>query len=194
MPSLYEIKVKDATGQTVSLQDYAGEVLLIVNTASKCGLVGQFGDLQRLYDKYADQGVKVLGFPCDQFNNQEFSDEQETMQFCQRNYGVTFPMFQKIDVNGPTEHQLYTYLKQQQGGLLSSNIKWNFTKFRRSIVKGGSSNGLHRSIQSRRLKKHWCAMYNETTPRPAQAVGRDESHHPTFGEVGLFLFNSLSAD
>lgn len=82
MPSLYEIEVQDATGQTVSLQDYAGEVLLIVNTASKCGLVGQFGDLQRLYDKYADQGVKVLGFPCDQFNHQEFSDQQETMQFC----------------------------------------------------------------------------------------------------------------
>ncbi|MCT4792647.1 MULTISPECIES: glutathione peroxidase [Exiguobacterium] len=129
MPSLYEIEVQDATGQTVSLQDYAGEVLLIVNTASKCGLVGQLGDLQRLYDKYADQGVKVLGFPCDQFNNQEFADQQETMQFCQRNYGVTFPMFQKIDVNGPMEHRLYTYLKQQQGGLLSSNIKWNFTKF-----------------------------------------------------------------
>ncbi len=127
--SLYEIEVQDATGQTVSLNDYAGKVLVIVNTASKCGLVKQLGDLQQLHDKYADQGVKVLGFPCDQFNNQEFADQQETMQFCQLNYGVTFPMFQKIDVNGPTEHQLYTYLKQQQGGLLSSNIKWNFTKF-----------------------------------------------------------------
>ncbi|WP_236550082.1 glutathione peroxidase [Exiguobacterium oxidotolerans] len=76
-----------------------------------------------------DKGVNVLGFPCNHFNNQEFADQQETMQFCQRNYGVTFPMFQKIDVNGPTEHRLYTYLKQEQGGLLSSNIKWNSTKF-----------------------------------------------------------------
>ena len=81
MPSLYEIEVKDATGQTVSLQDYAGEVLLIVNTASKCGLVGQLGDLQRLYDKYTDQGVKVLGFPCDQFNNQEFADRKKRCSF-----------------------------------------------------------------------------------------------------------------
>ena len=129
MQTVYDATVQNAAGETVSLGDYAGRVLVIVNTASKCGLVKQLGELQALYDKYDEQGVTVLGFPCDQFNQQEFASQEETMQFCQLNYGVTFPMFQKIDVNGPAEHRLYTYLKQQQGGLLSSNIKWNFTKF-----------------------------------------------------------------
>ncbi|WP_290779517.1 glutathione peroxidase [Exiguobacterium sp. UBA5002] len=129
MKTLYEIDVQNAKGETVSLKDYAGRVLVIVNTASKCGLVKQLGELQALYDKYEEQGVTVLGFPCDQFNQQEFDSQEETMEFCQLNYGVTFPMFQKIDVNGSNEHPLYTFLKKEQSGLLSSKIKWNYTKF-----------------------------------------------------------------
>ena len=129
MKTLYEIDVQNAKGETVSLKDYAGRVLVIVNTASKCGLVKQLGELQSLYDSYEDKGVTVLGFPCDQFNHQEFDSQEETMEFCQLNYGVTFPMFRKIDVNGPDEHPLYTFLKKEQSGLLSSKIKWNYTKF-----------------------------------------------------------------
>ena len=129
MQTVYDATVQNAAGETVSLSDYAGRVLVIVNTASKCGLVKQLGELQALYDKYDEQGVTVLGFPCDQFNHQEFDSQEETMQFCQLNYGVTFPMFQKIDVNGPNEHPLYTFLKRERSGLLSSKIKWNYTKF-----------------------------------------------------------------
>ncbi|HAL01241.1 glutathione peroxidase [Exiguobacterium sp.] len=129
MQTVYDATVQNAAGETVSLGDYAGRVLVIVNTASKCGLVKQLGELQALYDKYNEQGVTVLGFPCDQFNQQEFASQEETMQFCQLNYGVTFPMFQKIDVNGPDEHPLYMFLKKEQSGLLSSKIKWNYTKF-----------------------------------------------------------------
>ncbi|MGI1805402.1 glutathione peroxidase [Exiguobacterium sp. TDN 0502] len=129
MQTVYDANVQNAAGETVSLGDYAGRVLVIVNTASKCGLVKQLGELQELYDKYDEQGVTVLGFPCDQFNQQEFARQEETMQFCQLNYGVTFPMFQKIDVNGPNEHPLYTFLKRERSGLLSSKIKWNYTKF-----------------------------------------------------------------
>jgi len=129
MQTVYDATVQNATGETVSLGDYAGRVLVIVNTASKCGLVKQLGELQALYDKYDEQGVTVLGFPCDQFNQQEFASQEEAMQFCQLNYGVTFPIFQKIDVNGPNVHPLYTFLKSERSGLLSSKIKWNYTKF-----------------------------------------------------------------
>lgn len=116
-------------GKEKSLRDYEGKTLLIVNTASKCGFTPQFEGLQKLYEKYKDRGLEVLGFPCDQFKNQEFDDIEETLQFCQINYGVTFPIFAKIDVNGENEHPLYTYLKEQKGGILLKNIKWNFTKF-----------------------------------------------------------------
>ena len=112
-----------------SLNEYEGKPLIIVNTASKCGLTPQFKGLQELYDKYKDQGLEVLGFPCDQFNNQEFDNIEETTQFCQMNYGVTFPMFAKIDVNGDHTDPLFTFLKEQKKGVLSKNIKWNFTKF-----------------------------------------------------------------
>jgi glutathione peroxidase len=128
MQTVYDAIVLNAAGESVSLSDYAGRDLVIFNTASKCGLVKQLGELRALYDKYDEQGVTVLGFPCDQFNQQKFASQEETMQFCQLNYGVTFPMFQKIDVNGPDERPLYTFLKKEQSGLLSSKIKWNSTK------------------------------------------------------------------
>ncbi|WP_028274320.1 glutathione peroxidase [Atopococcus tabaci] len=129
MTSVHDFSVQKTDGSPLSLEEYKGNILLIVNTASKCGLAPQFEGLQQLYEQYKNQGVVVLGFPCDQFNNQEFENIEDTLQFCQTNYQVTFPMFAKIDVNGPGAHPLYAFLKQQKKGLLSENIKWNFTKF-----------------------------------------------------------------
>lgn len=129
MKTIYDFTVKKTDGTEQSLKDYAGKPLLIVNTASKCGLTDQFKELQELYDQYKDQGFVVLGFPCGQFNNQEFDNIEETTEFCQLNYGVTFPMFAKVDVNGEHAEPLFTYLKSQKGGILSKDIKWNFTKF-----------------------------------------------------------------
>jgi len=127
--SIYNFTVQLPNGTEKSLNEYEGKPLIIVNTASKCGLTPQFKGLQELYDKYKDQGLEVLGFPCDQFNNQEFDNIEETTQFCQMNYGVTFPMFAKIDVNGDHTDPLFVFLKEQKKGVLSKNIKWNFTKF-----------------------------------------------------------------
>lgn len=129
MSSIYDFHVKTTNGSEKPMKDYQGKVLLIVNTASKCGLTPQFEGLQALYSQYKDQGLEVLGFPCDQFNNQEFDSIEETTQFCQLNYGVTFPIFAKIDVNGENADPLFVYLKKQKKGLLSNNIKWNFSKF-----------------------------------------------------------------
>jgi glutathione peroxidase len=127
--SIYNFTVQLPNGTEKSLNEYEGKPLIIVNTASKCGLTPQFKGLQELYENYKDQGLVVLGFPCDQFNNQEFDNIEETTQFCQMNYGVTFPMFAKIDVNGDHTDPLFTFLKEQKKGVLSKNIKWNFTKF-----------------------------------------------------------------
>lgn len=129
MTTVYDFTVKMTNGQEKSLKEYEGKPLLIVNTASKCGLTPQFKGLQELYEKYKDQGLEILGFPCDQFNNQEFDNIDETTQFCQLNYGVTFPIFAKIDVNGDNTDPLFSFLKEQKKGVLSKNIKWNFTKF-----------------------------------------------------------------
>lgn len=129
MTTVYDFTVKMTNGQEKSLKEYEGKPLLIVNTASKCGLTPQFKGLQELYEKYNGQGLEILGFPCDQFNNQEFDNIDETTQFCQLNYGVTFPIFGKIDVNGENTDPLFSFLKEQKKGILSKNIKWNFTKF-----------------------------------------------------------------
>jgi len=129
MRSIYDFTVKKTNGEHKSLKDYQGKPLIIVNTASKCGLTPQFKGLQELYDAHKENGLEILGFPCDQFNNQEFDNIDETTQFCQLNYGVTFPIFAKIDVNGDQEDPLFTFLKDQKKGLLSRKIKWNFTKF-----------------------------------------------------------------
>jgi len=129
MKSIYDFSVKMTNGTQKSLREYEGKTLIIVNTASKCGLTPQFKGLQELYDKYREQGLEILGFPCDQFNNQEFEDIEKTTEFCQLNYGVTFPMFAKIDVNGENADPLFTFLKEQKRGILSNNIKWNFAKF-----------------------------------------------------------------
>jgi glutathione peroxidase len=129
METVYELNVKMTNGEEKSLQEYKGKPLIIVNTASKCGFTPQFTGLQELYDKYKDSGLEILGFPCDQFNNQEFDNIDETTQFCQVNFGVTFPIFAKVDVNGDNADPLFTFLKEQKKGILSKNIKWNFTKF-----------------------------------------------------------------
>ncbi|MDR7078498.1 glutathione peroxidase [Neobacillus niacini] len=129
MKTVYDFTVKMTNGEEKSLKEYEGKPLIIVNTASKCGLTPQFKGLQELYEKYKDSGLEILGFPCDQFNNQEFANIDETTQFCQLNYGVTFPILAKIDVNGEHADPLFNHLKEQKKGLLSKNIKWNFTKF-----------------------------------------------------------------
>ncbi|MFT4415771.1 glutathione peroxidase [Fredinandcohnia humi] len=129
MTTVYDFEVKMPNGELKSLKDYEGRPLIIVNTASKCGFTPQFQGLQELYEKYKDDGLVILGFPCAQFNNQEFEDINETTSFCELNYGVSFPMFGKIDVNGDNADPLFQHLKDQQKGLLSKAIKWNFTKF-----------------------------------------------------------------
>jgi len=128
--SIYDYQVKTIDGKEVSLSQYRGKPLLIVNVASKCGFTSQYEGLQKLYEKYKDQGFAVLGFPCNQFGGQEPGSEAEIKSFCDLNYQVTFPMFAKIDVNGENTAPLYQFLKSQQKGLLGTEaIKWNFTKF-----------------------------------------------------------------
>lgn len=130
MTSIYDFTAKTLQGKTVSLADYKGRALLVVNTASKCGFTPQYAGLEALYEKLNDKGLTILGFPCNQFGKQEPGGAEEIGAFCQMNYGVSFPMFDKIDVNGPNAHPLYEYLKSEQPGILGSkNIKWNFTKF-----------------------------------------------------------------
>ncbi|GIP40477.1 glutathione peroxidase homolog BsaA [Paenibacillus sp. J31TS4] len=128
--SLYEFEVTTIRGEEETLAPYRGQVLLIVNTATKCGFTPQLTGLQKLYDRYREKGFAVLGFPCGQFLNQELNDNSEIAETCQLNYGVTFPMFAKIDVNGPNAHPLFRYLTQEAKGAFGTKaIKWNFTKF-----------------------------------------------------------------
>jgi glutathione peroxidase len=128
--SIYDYSAETLSGQPAPLADYKGKVVLIVNTASKCGFTPQYEGLEALYRKYADRGLVVLGFPCNQFGAQEPGSADEIKNFCSLTYDVTFPMFAKIDVNGPKAHPLYEYLKHEKKGLLGSEgIKWNFTKF-----------------------------------------------------------------
>lgn len=127
--SIYEFKAIDINNKQVDLSIYKNKVLLVVNTASKCGLTPQFEQLEELYNLYKDKGFEILGFPCDQFKEQEFSSNDEIKEFCQINYGVSFKMFSKIDVNGVNADPIYEYLKSQKKGTINSDIKWNFTKF-----------------------------------------------------------------
>jgi glutathione peroxidase len=127
---IYGIPVRTIEGRETSLGEYRGKVLLIVNVASRCGFTPQYRGLEELYKTYGERGLVVLGFPSNQFGGQEPGSEGEIAQFCSTNYGVTFPMFSKIEVNGEGAHPLYRYLKSERGGLLGSEaIKWNFTKF-----------------------------------------------------------------
>ena len=130
MDSLYDLSVDDIKGKPVKLSKYKGKVLLIVNTASECGFTPQYKGLEALYEKFHGKGLEVLGFPCNQFGAQEPGDEKAIEQFCEINYGVTFPMFAKVDVNGDDASPLFKHLKGAKKGILGSEaIKWNFTKF-----------------------------------------------------------------
>ncbi len=130
MATVYDFEALSIDGRPVALKDFQGKVLLIVNTASACGFTPQFAGLEKLHDSYGPQGLVVLGFPCNQFGAQDAGSNSEIAGFCQRNYGVTFPMMAKIEVNGADAHPLYRWLKAEAPGLLGSqSIKWNFTKF-----------------------------------------------------------------
>jgi glutathione peroxidase len=125
----YDLEASTLQERVVSMGDFRGKTVIVVNTASKCGLTPQFEGLEMLYQKYKDKGLVILGFPCNQFANQEPGGAGDIAEFCQLNYGVTFPMFGKVDVNGDGAHPIFKYLKSELGGLFGSKIKWNFTKF-----------------------------------------------------------------
>ena len=129
MATIYDFKALNNKGAEVDFADYKGKVLLIVNTASKCGFTPQYDGLEELWKKYKDQGLVVIGFPCDQFAHQEPGSDADIAEFCRLNHGVTFPLMSKIEVNGDNAHPIYKYLKAETKGLLGSAIKWNFTKF-----------------------------------------------------------------
>lgn len=126
---LYDFKAKKMNGKEVKMEEYKEKVLLIVNTASKCGLTPQLTELEQMYKDYKDRGFEILGFPCNQFAHQDPGTNKEISEFCLLNYGVSFTMFEKIDVNGENAHPLYKYLKENAKGLFGNEIKWNFTKF-----------------------------------------------------------------
>ena len=125
----YDYRVKNISGEEVSMSEYKGKAVLIVNTASKCGFTKQYEGLEELYEKYKDQGFVILGFPCNQFGAQEPGGNEEIKNFCTSTFSVTFPMMSKIDVNGDDADPLYKFLKKEKGGILGDDIKWNFTKF-----------------------------------------------------------------
>jgi len=130
MSSVYDFEAQMSDSKTKKLSDYRGKVLLVVNTASRCRFTPQLSDLEKLYRQYQHQGLEILGFPCNQFGHQDPGNDNEIQKFCQINYGVSFLILAKVDVNGSTSHPLYQHLKQAAPGLLGSkNIKWNFTKF-----------------------------------------------------------------
>ena len=130
MSNIYQFEAELLEGDVKALADYKGKVMLIVNTASKCGFTPQFAGLEKLYEKYKPQGLEILGFPCNQFGGQDPGTNKEIGVFCQRNYGVNFPMFAKVDVKGPEAHAIFRFLTREAKGVLGSqNIKWNFTKF-----------------------------------------------------------------
>ncbi|MEO5653954.1 MAG: glutathione peroxidase [Marmoricola sp.] len=129
MPQLSDFTVTTITGQEQSMAAYEGKVALVVNTASACGFTPQFEGLEELHQQYGEQGLSVLGFPCNQFGEQDPGSNEEIGAFCQKNYGVTFEMFERIDVNGEDAHPLFDWLRAEKSGLLGEKIKWNFTKF-----------------------------------------------------------------
>ena len=129
MTTFHDFNAITLTGTDKSLADYSGQVALVVNTASKCGLTPQFEGLEELHQRFGDRGLVVLGFPCDQFANQEPGTDDQIVEFCRTAYDVTFPMFSKVDVNGATAHPVWTWLRSQKGGVMGGRISWNFTKF-----------------------------------------------------------------
>jgi glutathione peroxidase-family protein len=129
MSSIYEFSIPSTSGATLDFSDFEGRPLLLVNTASKCGFTGQYDGLQALNEEYGPKGLVVIGFPCDQFAHQEPGDDDEIEQFCRLNFGVTFPLTTKVDVNGSGTHPIFRFVRDRTSGLLGSSVKWNFTKF-----------------------------------------------------------------
>ena len=129
MTTFHQFNALSLRGQKISMADYAGKLVLVVNTASHCGFTPQYAGLETLYNKYAAQGLMILGFPCNQFGKQEPGGAEEIAQTCLVNYGVSFPMFEKVEVNGAATHPVFGYLKKELPGVLGGRIKWNFTKF-----------------------------------------------------------------
>ena len=127
--SFYKLSATSLKGKEISMDAYKGKVVLVVNTASKCGLTPQYEGLEKLYQKYQEQGLVILGFPCNQFANQEPGSEEQISEVCHINYGVTFPMFAKVEVNGDNAHPIFKYLTNKLKGLFNKKVKWNFTKF-----------------------------------------------------------------
>lgn len=127
--NFYEFSARSLQGEEIKMESFEGKTILVVNTASKCGFTPQYAGLEELYEKYKDKGLVILGFPCNQFGNQEPGDEKSIAEGCLVNYGVSFPMFSKIEVNGKNAHPIFKYLKNELGGTLGKKIKWNFTKF-----------------------------------------------------------------
>ncbi len=136
----YNLKAATIAGKEIKMDEYRGKVVIVVNTASKCGLTPQYKGLEELYKKYKDKGLVILGFPCNQFAQQEPGDVDSIKEVCQINYGVTFPMFKKVDVNGKEAHPIFKHLKNELKGILGNGIKWNFTKF----LIGRDGNGIKR--------------------------------------------------
>lgn len=129
MTTLHDFTATTLADREQPLSEYAGKVVLVVNTASECGFTPQYEGLEQLWRDFRQDGLVVLGFPCNQFGHQEPGSEEEIADFCSRNYGVTFPMFEKVDVNGPGAHPLWSWLREERGGIMGDAIKWNFTKF-----------------------------------------------------------------
>lgn len=128
-PEFYNYKAKSLSGKETSMEEYRGKAVLVVNTASKCGFTPQYEGLENLYEKYKNRGLVILGFPCNQFGNQEPGDEKSISEGCLINYGVSFPMFSKIEVNGENAHPIFKYLRKKLPGTFGDKVKWNFTKF-----------------------------------------------------------------
>ena len=159
--TIYDFSVKNNAGQEVAMSDFKGRVLLIVNTASKCGFTKQYKGLEALHRKYADRGLVVLGFPCNQFGGQEPGTADEIASFCELNFGVTFPLMEKIKVNGKEADPLYVFLKERASGDMTSAIKWNFTKF---LVSRDASN----------ITRHASAVTPESLEKPIEALLGEE--------------------
>ena len=164
MRTVYEFSVKERKGGTISLKEFANEVLLIVNTATKCGFTPQYEELEKLYEKYHAQGFEVLDFPCNQFGQQDPGTDDEILDFCHVNYGVTFQMMKKIDVNGENASPIYTFLKEKTKNILGEDIKWNFTKFLIS-ADGKKIKRYAPTVKPSRLEKEIEEMIKDAKPK-----------------------------
>ncbi len=164
----YNYRAKNTAGEDIPMETYRGKTVLIVNTASKCGFTPQYGELQKLYEEYRDRGLVVLGFPCDQFAHQEPGSEEEIVQFCTINFGVTFPLFSKVNVNGSDAHPLFKYLTAALPGSIGKKVKWNFTKF--LIAPDGSPvKRFAPSVSPDKLVPDIEALLGQSGPDEAQA-------------------------